>query len=510
MKLRDYIRIFRQRWIVIAVCTAVAALVLFVVTPVRASKEPPVKSYTATATLIVGASAQASPAQAQSSSSLGRVALLVTTGDIPRQAAKTLGYAGDPAVLATQVVVTPDQIGGAVKIAATDTNGDTAATRANAFADATVGYFTEQKNGTTITILERATPLPNKATGGAVIPPGRGARTLLGALVGLLFGLALAIVLNHLDGRLRTTKQIQQALDMPIVADIPRLKRGGRGRGIVVHDSPLSAYADGYRAARSALVHAPVRSGASIRPRRASVQGTDGRARLDQGGAFGDVETLGARQDSRWDTPEGMAVLVTSAFAGEGKTTTVANLAASFAETGQSVIVLDADLRSPDAHELFDVPQSAGISDYLFRPDETSLEALARPTSIEGVRVITAGTQLDHPEALTSRLAPVISGVRQLADVVLVDASPVIGASDGFDILPLVDSVLLVARSGRLTEPSAKRVSELLHRFQVPVTGVVVIGAPVEGSGYGYGYGYGSGYGYGEKPRKGRTKGRRH
>jgi Mrp family chromosome partitioning ATPase len=61
-------------------------------------------------------------------------------------------------------------------------------------------------------------------------------------------------------------------------------------------------------------------------------------------------------------------VLVTSGHAGEGKTTTIANLAASFAEAGQQVLVLDADLRSPDVHQHFDVPQAEGISNYLAQP----------------------------------------------------------------------------------------------------------------------------------------------
>ena len=83
----------------------------------------------------------------------------------------------------------------------------------------------------------------------------------------------------------------------------------------------------------------------------------------------------------------------------------------------------------------------------------------------------------------------------------LVDSAPLLAASDVFDILPMVDTVLLVVRSGRLTEASGARVAELLGRFQVPVVGAALIGAPVNRSD---GYGYGYGYGYGEPKKRGR------
>ena len=117
-----------------------------------------------------------------------------------------------------------------------------------------------------------------------------------------------------------------------------------------------------------------------------------------------------------------------------------------------------------------------------------------RPTSIEGVGILTAGTQLEHPASLTSRMEPLVQAARELADIVVVDSSPILGASDGFDIIPLVDSVLLVVRSGRLTAVAAQRVAELLKRFQVPVAGIVMVAVPaIASDGYGYGYGYGHG-----------------
>lgn len=478
MTLRDYAKVFRHRWAVIAASTIIAALVMFLVTPAYTDTTQKVGSYTATATLLVGGPGDAAgTAQA----SLGRIALFVTSGEIPKRAAESLGYEGDPSLLASGLTVEQDPSAQALTITAAASDGDRAAAVANAFANEAVGYFGESDSGVgdaTVSVLQEASPIPNNPGGGFVVPPSRPARTAIAAVLGLMLGLALALVLHHLDSRLRTRDEVHEALRVPIVAEVPMLSRAQRSPGrIAVIDQPLGIHADGYRAARSALTHIP-----SHRvPGEWSPQSRKG---IDAAVA---------------ESPR--VVLVTSGHAGEGKTTTIANLAASFAEAGQQVLVLDADLRSPDVHQHFDVPQAEGISNYLGSPGDYSVDSLVRPTSVRGVWVITAGTRLDRPTSLVSRLGPLLDAARGRADVVLVDSAPLLAASDVFDILPMVDTVLLVVRSGRLTEASGARVAELLGRFQVPVVGAALIGAPVNRSD---GYGYGYGYGYGEPKKRGR------
>ena len=481
MTLRDYVKIFRQRWWVIVVCGLVGAVVMFVITPAKASDQAPTRSYTATATLLVGSVEGGGGA----SMPLGRIALYVTTGEVPVRAAQQLGFEDDPAVLAQQISVSQDPAAAALTISAKNSNAQVAADRANVFAQTTVDYFNELGSGTTLTILQAATPIADNP-GGAVIPPNRALRTGLGVLVGLLLGLGVAIVIDHLDARLRTRDEIHEATDLPVIAEIPKLPRAERqAQSIVVSQSPLSVYADGYRAARSALLHAPTIPINTEPPARSGTGGTFGSWEADD--TYGPVTATEA-------APGGSVVMITSALAGEGKTTSAANIAASFAETGKRVLVIDADLRSPNLHELFDVPQGAGVSDFLSQPKAISLSTLVRPTSIEGVGIVTAGTQLEHPASLTSRMEPLVQAARKLADIVVIDSSPILGASDGFDIIPLVDSVLLVVRSGRLTAVAAQRVAELLKRFQVPVAGIVMVAVPaIASDGYGYGYGYGHG-----------------
>lgn len=482
MTLHEYWKVIRHRWILIVACVLVAAGLTWLITPASTETTRQVGSYTATATLLVGQAPRDPQDPNQStvqSASLGRVKLFVTTGEIPTRAAEALQFDGDPAILAARLTVEEVSEAQAITISTVAPSGEQAANIVNTFARESVRYFDEGHQGAgnaRLTVMAEGTPIPNESQPVLTLPAGRLPRTGLAALLGLLIGFGIALILDRLDSRLRTRQEVHAALSMPVIAQVPRLKRSERASGkLGVVAEPLGEYANGYRAARTALVHLPGQQ----------VQGEWVASRFAEG--------------QQEEFQPARIVLVSSAFESEGKTTSVANLAASFAETGQSVLVLDCDLRSPDAHTHFDVPQGAGISDHLVQGSEGSIQSLVRPTNVSGVYIITSGTRLDHPAALTSRLGPVLNEARKLADVVIVDTAPLLAASDVFDILPLVDTAVLVVRSGRLTEQAGNRVAELLGRFQVPVTGAILIGAPARRS---EGYGARYGYGYGEDPKK--------
>ena len=502
MTLHEFIRILRHRWIVLVACTVVAAAVMWLVTPSSADVTKKIGSYTATATLLVGTKAApapapatgrgatAQPAQPQQQGaniSYGRIELYVRSGEIPARAAEVLGYNGNPALLASGLTVLSDPNSASVSISATASDGDRAAEVANTFADEAVAFFNEDRpetGNTALSVWQQATPIPNDPGGGFVVPPNRGLRTGLAALVGLLLGLGLALLLDRLDSRLRTRSEVHKALRMPVIAEVPRLPLGKSAKDqIEFLREPLGVYADGYRAARSAIVHLPSQQ------------------------LVGEWTTGAGADGAVTATPPSAArvVLVTSAHAQEGKTTSVANLAASFAEAGQRVLVVDADLRSPDAHNMFDVPQGTGVSDFVSKAAGTSIASLIRPTNVPNVSILTAGTRLDYPASLASRMGPLLAQAREAADIVLVDTAPLLAASDVFDILPMVDTIVLVARSGRITEGAAQRTAELLGRFQVPVVGVILVGAPM-GRADGYAGAYGYGYGKDKKSKQEREE----
>lgn len=460
MSLREFLRVLARRWPLIAAVALAAGALTWFASPADVRPAGPA-SYTAKAVLEVGY--KGDPEGVGGGIPLQRLAGYITTGKIPEAVAKKRAFAKDPALLANQVSVVADPQTQFISIETTQRRAEEASGVANDFAQATIDFVKAQKGGgTEVSLLQPATAIPG-APPGTVIPPGRPARTALATALGLLFGLALALLIDRLDSRLRSRQEIQKALGMPIIAEVPKVKRSGRSSvARMVIEQPLSPFAGGYRAARAALVHTLQRSG--------------------KAGALAGEVTEGSRAP---------IILVTSANPSDGKTTSVGNLAASFSEFGRRVLVLDADLRSPDANEALDVPPGAGISDYLVDGSAGELERIIRPTSVPGVELITAGTELEHPTSLASRLGPLLEESRGHADVVIVDSAPLLAASEVFDVLPLVDTVLVVARAGRLSETNAHRMSELLGRFRVPVAGVLLIESkPTRGrKGYGYGYG---------------------
>ncbi len=494
------------------VAMLLAGLVTFIITPERPAAAA-TTSFRATATILQGENQQGYANQTQ----LERVALFATTGEIPRLVAETLNYDGDPAVLAAQITPEVSGVVGTVRLNSTGTNGPRTAEIVNAFADQTVEYFAaqaierrtaeltaleerlvevsglvaeaenrvaqdpddvlleaelaaQQQRYTQIytelqdaqavgtqyadlVILERATPIPVSSSGGFVAPTSRWARVGLAAGLGLVLGLLLAIVLERANARIRSRDDVISTFGVPVIAEVPKMpKKEARQTDIAVVSRPMLSIADAYRNARSAILLTP---GSAARSSRLARRSRDLAPALEGPGV----------------------ILVTSGHAKEGKSTTVANLAASLAETGRSVLVIDADFRAPRMNEYFDVPAGIGLSDYLNDPTNLSLDRLARPTLVEGVRLLEAGTERSHPAVLASQLGPVIEAARSLADIVLVDSAPVLHANDTFDIVPLVDRVILVVRSGRLTTAAGQRVVDFLNRLQAPIVGVVLVGA---------------------------------
>jgi capsular exopolysaccharide synthesis family protein len=164
---------------------------------------------------------------------------------------------------------------------------------------------------------------------------------------------------------------------------------------------------------------------------------------------------------------------VTSAAAGEGKSTTVANLAIALAEGGRLVIAIDADLRRPGLHTLFHVTRDEGLTNVLLGSATTlPLQDTAAP----GVRVLASGPPLANAlEALASpRLEHVLALARAQADFVLVDTAPAAALADAALIAPRLGGMLLVVCAGKTKRDMARRARERLERVNANLIGVVL------------------------------------
>jgi capsular exopolysaccharide synthesis family protein len=164
---------------------------------------------------------------------------------------------------------------------------------------------------------------------------------------------------------------------------------------------------------------------------------------------------------------------VTSAAAGEGKSTTVANLAIALAQTGRRVIVVDADLRRPGQHTLFGLDREEGLANVLLGD---STQPLLRDTPAAGVRLLTSGPMPANPlEVLGSRrFDQVLALTRAQADFVLVDTPPAGALADAAVLAPRLEGMLLVVSSGRTKRDMARRAREQLDRVNANLLGVVL------------------------------------
>ena len=301
-------------------------------------------------------------------------------------------------------------------------------------------------------------------------PEGRRMRALIGLLIGLLVGAGVSFAIDFFDPRLRTRAKVEDLLGLPVVAEIPLLsRRARRVPGILAFNRPLSPVAEGYRVLRTALLRMPVRVFTEPPTADAANGHTEGDAAASGVGEWRPVgETNG-------HTPK--VVLVCSPRPREGKTMTVANLAVCLAESGHTVLVLDSDLRAPQAHKLFGVQVEPGLSEVLSgSPDAPSLADVAQDTKVPGVRVIAAGSRVANPGRLLARAADLVREARSLADFVLIDTAPTLIVNDAIDFMPEVDCVIPVLKSGSTTNDGAFRMGELLVRMGARVLGVVLIG----------------------------------
>jgi capsular exopolysaccharide synthesis family protein len=203
-------------------------------------------------------------------------------------------------------------------------------------------------------------------------------------------------------------------------------------------------------------------------------------------------------------------LLVTSPLPTDGKTFTAANLAAVMAQGGRRVILVDADLRHPMQHKLFDTPRAPGISSALLWEKEawqgaeldqlftrtTQNDQVLRPTEVEQLRLVTCGEIPPNPAELlaSQRFETFVNWLQKQADVVIFDSPPVLAVTDAPLLASQVDGVILVVDSGSTRRPAAVRAVERLHDVGANVLGVVINRLSPSSNGYYNYYYYHGGY----------------
>lgn len=170
-------------------------------------------------------------------------------------------------------------------------------------------------------------------------------------------------------------------------------------------------------------------------------------------------------------------VMVTSAVAGEGKTTLASQLAASLAQMGKKTLIADFDLRRPSLHEIFNLPISPGVSELL--RCEVEIRDVLRPTEIEGLFVMTAGYWSPHRVAVLANgvVGQLFRKLREEFDFIIVDGSPVLPVADTRFICTHTDGVVLSVVRDLSRAPQIQAAKRVLESFHVRVLGAVVTGS---------------------------------
>jgi capsular exopolysaccharide synthesis family protein len=298
-------------------------------------------------------------------------------------------------------------------------------------------------------VIQKATARP-ATSGGLQAPQTRASRLLLAAVLGLMLGLALALVIERFDSRIRSKQQAERHSGMPVIAEIPYAPRWRRNElQVAVQAKPTSEIAHAFRLLGASLIMRPGIAGQTT------------------------AEDVVAGK-----VPPLRTILITSPGPLDGKTTVVANLAAAFAELGKEVLILSCDFRRPEIEKFFQIEANeVGLAQALRNGSGPSvMNGQALETWVDRVRLVPSGASPGEPTNLLSsgNMKTVLVEAEKQADIVLVDTPPVLLFSDAAHLFPEVDAVLVVEREGRTTTELAERASELLARLGAPVIGIAL------------------------------------
>ncbi|MDG0791468.1 CpsD/CapB family tyrosine-protein kinase [Cohnella ginsengisoli] len=171
---------------------------------------------------------------------------------------------------------------------------------------------------------------------------------------------------------------------------------------------------------------------------------------------------------------EGMkTIAIASAEPGEGKSTTSSNIAVAYAKAGRRVLLLDTDLRSPVQHQIFDLPNDAGLSTALAGRGE--LDQVARRTAYPNLQVVCAGPMPHNPSELldSEAMSAMLEAAKARFDIVIVDTTSMAAASDAMIVADKCDGAVLVIRKGKTSMDAVLKAKETLSSGRVRVVGAV-------------------------------------
>jgi succinoglycan biosynthesis transport protein ExoP len=291
-----------------------------------------------------------------------------------------------------------------------------------------------------------------------------------GLLLGLLFGIGCAVLIEVLDRTVKAPEEVERRLGLPTLAVIQDLAESGKAYGYAAYgygeaaadDRPGKAPAGGWREKKKAAAASPPPSQIELVPHE--------RPRTLISESYRSLRTALMLSSAR----ELKTIAVTSAVAGEGKTATASNLAVVLAQLGRQVLLVDCDLRKPRLHQVFRVSNRFGLVNQLTATAES--ETVFLPTEVPNLWVTPSGPIPPNPSELLSsdRMRDWLKVVRARFDFVVLDTPPALAVTDATIVGMLADGVVLTLRSGKVTREEARLCRDRLRQSGIKILGAVL------------------------------------
>src|ERR1044071_5094375 len=272
---------------------------------------------------------------------------------------------------------------------------------------------------TMVEIVDQAQP------GLRPVRPNKPLNIILGVIIGLIVGVGLAFFIEYLDTSVKTIDDVERSLQAPVLGVIPQ------NVGLLIEEGAESPHAEAYRVLRTNL--------------------------------------LFSRKDDKLNS-----VAVVSAGAGEGKSTTVFNLATVFAQGGQRILIVDSDLRRPTLHKMFKVTNSMGLTNYLLK--QNTLDEVIQTTKMPTLDFLASGKLPSSSLGIlsSSQMKALINDLKQRYDFVFFDSPPIMGVSDASILASEVDMTLQVIQYRRYPQPMNIRAKQLIEKVGGNLVGIVL------------------------------------
>jgi len=419
----------RKRWIVVLGLPLIAALIIgvmsyYVITPV----------YQTSTTLLIGGKASEAALEATTQVAGNTILQQLIKNDAEIAKSHTVEKS---VITDLKLPLTADKLDPLIDVSQVKTTDlleikvkNQSPELAASIANATAQEFSKAVTPGSVSIVDQA-EIPNKP-----MSPNKTMNVLFALVGGLIASISLAFLLEYLDNTIKTYRDVKDILGMPLLGLIANYSSGNQGKkeatnSLITLEQIKSPISESYRSLRTNIEFA----------------------------------SLGSVTHK---------LLITSSGPGEGKSLTVANLAVSMAQSGKSVLVIDADLRNPSQHELFGLTNRNGLAGALVQNQD--YRDFIKETPVSGLKVLTGGPIPPNPAELvgSERMKCMIEEASEQFDIVIIDTPPVIEVTDAAILAQRVDGVILVLSLGRVNKDDAQTAKEHLDNVGAKILGAVL------------------------------------